>query len=100
MQQGKGKKNPPMSHGYLGSVLYCLIDLLHINCSKRKLSCTSIQPQVAANEEPPVGNLQIILHEQGPVVIKEQEVVNISTPTKTVKRVVRKLTLKKKGQVF
>jgi hypothetical protein len=37
----------------------------------------------------------MVLHKQGPIIVKEQEVVNISTPTKTVKHVAQKLTPKK-----
>jgi hypothetical protein len=47
-------------------------------------------------EEPTLGSLDMVLHEQGPIVIEEEEVVNICTPKKTMKRAVRKLTPKKK----
>jgi hypothetical protein len=48
---------------------------------QQKEARTSIQPQAAANdeasyhvqEEQTVGNLQMVLHEQGPIVVEEQE---------------------------
>jgi hypothetical protein len=46
-------------------------------------------------EEGPMA-LQMVLHEHSAMFVEEEQLANICTPKKTVKRAVRKLTPKKK----
>jgi hypothetical protein len=63
---------------------------------------TSCSNQGAVEEEPSVVveegpmALQMVLYEHSAMFVEEEQLANICTPKKTVKRAVRKLTPKKK----
>jgi hypothetical protein len=102
MQQGKCKTYDMASKNYACcSSFYNLIDL-HLNRCSKKMTRTSCSNQGGVEEEPSVVvkegpmALQMVLHEQSTMVVEEEQLANICTPKKTIKRAVRKLTPKKK----
>jgi hypothetical protein len=101
MQQGKGKTYDMSSKNYACcSSFYNLIDL-HLNRCSKKMPHTSCSNQGGVEEEPSVVvkegpmALQMVLHEQTSMVVEEEQLANICTPKKTVKRAIQKLTLRK-----
>jgi hypothetical protein len=102
MQQGKGKTYGMACKYYACcSSFYNLIDL-HLNRCSKKVPHTSCSNQGGVEEEPSVVveegpiALQKVLHEQSTMVVEEEQLANICTPKKIVKRTVQELTPKKK----